>query len=208
VRNHSQEPTWNELITKMTLLEVNIWGCSPGLRKRTRRKLWVAIQRLNRFIMGGVTAENVAAIGRDRQGWIDQQLRRLLGLAEGESIPQRLPSILRLVKSSGPPIIRSTDTGSTVSSQSQEPTRSELCAMLLVIDAKISQHTAGLQERTRRDLWVALHRLYTFLMEAVTDEHVAAAGRDRQRWIDQQLSLLGSAGGEESLQRLPPPSRT
>ncbi len=204
MRSHSQEPTWNELITKMTSLEVKIWGCRPGLRRGTRRKLWVAIQRLNRFIMGGVTAENVDAIGRDRQGWIDQQLGKLLGSAEGESIPQRLPSILRLVKSSGPPIIRSTDTGSTVSTQSQEPTWNELCAMLLMIDAKISQHTAGLQERTRRDLWVALHRLYTFLVEAVTDERVAAAGRGRQRWIDQQLRLLGFAGGEQSFQRLPP----
>lgn len=213
--SHSQEPTWNELLSQITWIEVKIWGCASGVPKKTRRKLWVAIQRLRGFMMNGSSAENIVAFGRDRQGWIKEQLAVLLGSAEGEAIPQRLPSILHLVNPTGRSFSRSTDTRSEGSVQSpvptSEPTWNQSGEWLLMIDAKISQHASGLEDKsrpdvwvefrrlyalgvketTRRDLWIAFQRLYAFIMEAVTDEHVAAAGRERQQQIDEQLSLLG-----------------
>jgi hypothetical protein len=48
--------------------------------------------------MAGAVDENVAAIGRDKQGWIDQQTERLKLFEIEECEPEGSPPILRLVK--------------------------------------------------------------------------------------------------------------
>ena len=96
--NESREPTWNETLTKIQHIEAKIAQHLSGVDKTDRRELRFAIQTLTTFIMAGAVDENVAAIGRDKQGWIDQQMERLklFGIEEGE--PEGRPSIVRLVK--------------------------------------------------------------------------------------------------------------
>lgn len=98
--NESREPTWNETLTKIEHIEAKISLHLSGVDRREKRELGFAIQTLSAFIMKRAVDENVAAIGRDRQGWIDQQMERLkvFGIEEGEPEPTGRPPFMRLVK--------------------------------------------------------------------------------------------------------------
>ena len=98
--NEVREPTWHDTQTELAHIEAKISVHLSGVDKRERRKLWLAIHRLGAFVMKAVVDENLAAIGRDRQGWIDQQMERLklAGLEESEPGPKGRPPFLRRVK--------------------------------------------------------------------------------------------------------------
>jgi hypothetical protein len=100
VSNESREPTWNETLTKMEHIEAKISLHLSDVDRAEKRKLGFAIQTLTAFLMKGAADENVAAIGRDRQGWIDQQMERLkrFEIEEGEPEPTGRPPYLRRVK--------------------------------------------------------------------------------------------------------------
>jgi hypothetical protein len=87
VDNESREPTWNETLTMIQHIEAKVAQHLSGVDKTEIRELGFAIQTLTAFIIAGAVDENVAAIGRDKQGWIDQQTERLklFGIEEGEA---------------------------------------------------------------------------------------------------------------------------
>lgn len=72
--------------------------CKPRQHRFDRKR--DAIQTFTAFLMKGAADENVAAIGRDRQGWIDQQTERLkrFEIEESEPEPTGRPPYLRRVK--------------------------------------------------------------------------------------------------------------
>lgn len=95
----SNEPTWNETLTKIQHIEAKISLYLSGVDREEKRKLGFAIQTLTAFIMKGAVDENVEAIGRDRQGWIDQQaewLQQLYEVEEGEPEPTGCPPLRRI----------------------------------------------------------------------------------------------------------------
>ena len=98
--NEVREPTWYDTQTKLAHIEAKISLHLSGVDEGERRKLWLALHRLGAFVMKAVVDENLAAIERDKQVWIDQQMERLklVGLEEGKPGPKGRPPSIRRVK--------------------------------------------------------------------------------------------------------------